>query len=102
MEKKSKPINKFIYCFSLLTWIINVCFIIIGFKEFLIYFVYKSLIKYVLCKFAELFFLRAEVFYSKEVQLTNDFFQRLCLWYLCPKSHHSTPGKLGFLLYYPL
>ena len=31
MEKKSKPINKFIYCFSLLTWIINVCFIIIPF-----------------------------------------------------------------------
>ena len=31
MEKKSKPINKFIYCFSLLTWIINVGFIIIPF-----------------------------------------------------------------------
>ena len=31
MEKKSKPINKFIYCFSLLTWIINICFIIIPF-----------------------------------------------------------------------
>ena len=31
MEKKSKPINKFIYCFSLLTWIINICFIIIQF-----------------------------------------------------------------------
>ena len=31
MEKKSKPINTFIYCFSLLTWIINICFIIIPF-----------------------------------------------------------------------
>ena len=31
MEKKSKPINKFIYCFSLLTWIINICLIIIPF-----------------------------------------------------------------------
>ena len=31
MEKKSKSINKFIYCFSLLTWIINICFIFIPF-----------------------------------------------------------------------
>ncbi len=31
MEKKSKSINKFIYYFSLLTWIINICFIIIPF-----------------------------------------------------------------------
>lgn len=47
-------------------------------------------------------FTEQKSFYSKEVQLINDFFQRLCLWYLCPKSHHSTPGKLGFLLYYLL
>ncbi len=31
MEKKSKPINKFVYYFSLLTWILNICFIFIPF-----------------------------------------------------------------------
>ena len=31
MRNKSRHINKFIYCFSLLTWIINICLIIIPF-----------------------------------------------------------------------
>ena len=31
MRNKSRHINKFIYCFSLLTWIINICLIILPF-----------------------------------------------------------------------
>ena len=31
MENKAKHINKFIYCFSLITWLANVCFIFIPF-----------------------------------------------------------------------
>ena len=31
MESKAKPINRVIYYFSLLTWIINICFIFIPF-----------------------------------------------------------------------